>query len=103
MRENIFETNTLRALDRLGERGMGEQTGPLAAAYRFFRQLEAALRRVDNSSVSQLPHSPEDQTQLAKRAGLGTAEELLSTYSRERTAVHQVACAVLGIDGGHGG
>ncbi|MBV8899775.1 MAG: hypothetical protein JOY92_06635 [Verrucomicrobia bacterium] len=103
MREKVFETNSLHALERLTERGRGEQTGPLAAAYRFFRRLEAALRRVDNSSVSQLPQAPEDQAQLAKWAGFGTREALLSRYARERAEVHRIACAVLGVDGEHGG
>ncbi|MBV9998353.1 MAG: hypothetical protein JO015_04480, partial [Verrucomicrobia bacterium] len=96
MREKIFETNTLHALGRLGERGRESQTGTLADAYRFFRQLEAALRRVDNSSVSQLPQSPDDQAQLAKRVGFGSREELLSRYTRERGEVHRIVCDILG-------
>ena len=100
MRERIFETNTLHALDRLAERGWGSQAGLLAAAYRFIRSLEAALRRVDNSSVSQLPQSLEDQAHLAKRAGSATREDLLSRYARERAEVHRIACDVLGMEGG---
>ena len=96
MREQIFETNTLAALAALGQRGRGSQTGVLAGAYRFFRCLEAALRRVDNSSVSQLPQSPEDQVQLAKRAGFDSVGALLSRYTRERADVHRIVCDILG-------
>ncbi|MBV9491840.1 MAG: bifunctional [glutamate--ammonia ligase]-adenylyl-L-tyrosine phosphorylase/[glutamate--ammonia-ligase] adenylyltransferase [Verrucomicrobia bacterium] len=99
MREAMFETNTLRGLAKLAGRGMVAETDLLAAAYRFYRQLEATLRRVDNASVSNLPSSPDDQTRLAKRVGLSSREELLDRYTHERTRVHELVSSVLGIDG----
>jgi glutamate-ammonia-ligase adenylyltransferase len=99
MRADLPEVNTLRALRKLGDLGWGPEADLLAKAYRFYRRLESALRRLQNSSVSQLPRQAEEQRQLAARVDLEDEKALVARYTAEKAAVHQLACKILGVRG----
>jgi glutamate-ammonia-ligase adenylyltransferase len=71
MRENIWEPNWERAVDRLRERGCltDWDVADLKNAYAFLRRCESVLRRYENRSVSALPSDPNEQRKLAVRFG----------------------------------
>ena len=71
MRENIWESNWERAVDRLHERGRltDSDVADLKNAYAFLRRCESVLRRYENRSVSALPSDPSEQRKLAVRFG----------------------------------
>src|SRR5438552_2828189 len=71
MRENIWEPNWGRALDRLREtrRVTDSETVNLKNAYAFLRRCESVLRRFDNKSISAFPSDPSEQRRLAIRLG----------------------------------
>ena len=74
--------HTLAALNRLA--GIGaideEASYQLRRGYQFLRRIELALRRVDNTSVSQIPSDEHEQSVLAKRLGFATTAEFLGNY-----------------------
>ncbi len=69
MRENIWEPNWERVVDRLHERGCltDSDVADLKNAYAFLRRCESVLRRYENRSVSALPSDPNEQRKLAVR------------------------------------
>ncbi len=71
MRENIWEPNWERVVDRLHERGCltDSDVADLKNAYAFLRRCESVLRRYENRSVSALPSDPNEQRKLAVRFG----------------------------------
>ena len=71
MRENIWEPNWERAVDRLRERGRltDSDVADLKNAYAFLRRCESVLRRYENKSVLALPSDPNEQRKLAVRFG----------------------------------
>ena len=74
--------HTLAALNRLA--GIGaideEASYQLRRGYQFLRRIELVLRRVDNTSVSQIPVDEHEQSILAKRSGFATTAEFLGNY-----------------------
>ena len=71
MRENIWEPNWERAVDRLRESGClaDSEVVTLKEAYAFLRRCESVLRRFENRAVSALPSDPDEQRKLAIRLG----------------------------------
>ncbi len=90
MRHGIWEPNTVRALTTLAAAGVitAEAAAERGGDYLFLRRCEAAIRRVDNSSISILPPDPEGQRQLAIRLAFRTREDFLSRYDVAREAIH---------------
>jgi glutamate-ammonia-ligase adenylyltransferase len=87
MREGEREPGTLAALATLDSILPGKDRESLSEAYRFFRRIESALRRVDNTSVSVLPLAEHDQQVLARRVGFSSREELWESYRTLRNKV----------------
>src|SRR5438552_1976451 len=71
MRENIWEPNWERAVDRLHERRCltDSDAADLKNAYGFLRRCESVLRRYENKTVSALPGDSSEQRKLAIRLG----------------------------------
>jgi glutamate-ammonia-ligase adenylyltransferase len=87
MRDEIRESNTLAALDKLTLQLSDAEKETLRNAYRFLRKLESVLRRVDNVSVSTLPANEEDQRRVAKWMGFESREPFLDEYREHRERV----------------
>ncbi|MBV8377717.1 MAG: hypothetical protein JO279_12020, partial [Verrucomicrobia bacterium] len=84
MKHLVPETNTLQAIEKLtGILDSGESE-VLRATYRFLRRVESVLRRVSNSSISQLPSNAEELRVLAIRLGFPGREEFLDEYTAYR-------------------
>jgi glutamate-ammonia-ligase adenylyltransferase len=84
MKNCVMETNTLAAIDRLGSLLDGVQRDILRSAYIFLRRVESVLRRVSNSSVSQLPSRKEELRALARRLEFTNEKEFLEVYDVRR-------------------
>jgi len=90
MRENVWEPNSQRALERLREREVfsdGEVT-KWNQSYEFLRQCESALRRYENKPVSSLPNDPSEERKLAVRLGLDNLEGFRRRYVDARESIH---------------
>ena len=88
MKHQVQETNTLQAIGKLsGVLGPGESV-VLRATYSFLRRVESVLRRVSNSSISQLP-----SIRRASRAGdsprVPDHQEFLDEYTARRNQAKQ--------------
>ena len=90
MRENVWEPNSQRALDRLRERGLfnDAEATKLKQSYGFLRQCESALRRYENKTVSSLPNAPSAQQRLAIRLGYHNLETFRRNYIDARESIH---------------
>ena len=90
MRENIWEQNWERAVDRLQERGdLGSSdVAKLKNSYAFLRRCELVLRRYDNRGVSTLPIDPGQQRKFAIRLGYHEFEAFHRDYLDARDAIH---------------
>ena len=90
MKHQVQETNTLEAIGKLsGGLDPGERV-VLRAAYSFLRRVESVLRRVSNSTISQLPSNPEELRVLAIRLGFANQEEFLKEYTARRAQVEVI-------------
>jgi glutamate-ammonia-ligase adenylyltransferase len=92
MRENVWEPNSQRALDRLRERGLfnDAEATKLKQSYGFLRQCESALRRYENKAVSSLPNDPSAQQRLAIRLGYQNLETFRRDYIDARESIHML-------------
>jgi len=90
MKNCVMETNTLGAIDRLGPLLDSAQRDILRSTYIFLRRVESALRRVSNSSVSQLPSRKEELRGLAHRLDLANEKEFLEVYDLRRKQVQEI-------------
>jgi glutamate-ammonia-ligase adenylyltransferase len=90
MRENIWEPNWERAVDRLRERRCltESEAAKLKNAYGFLRRCEAVLRRYDNKSVSAFPGDPNEQRKLAIRLGYEEFDAFRQRYADARETIH---------------
>ena len=90
MRENIWEPNWQRAVDRLRERGhlTDSDAAKLKEAYAFLRRCEFILRRYENNSVSALPSDLSEQRRLAIRLGYYDFEPFRRNYVDAREIIH---------------
>jgi glutamate-ammonia-ligase adenylyltransferase len=61
------EPNTLDAIAAVADQLSPTERVDLTQDYLFFRRMESAVRRVENSSVSQLPSNIPDQEKIARR------------------------------------
>ena len=92
MRENIWEPNWERAVDRLHERGCltDSDVANLKNAYAFLRRCESVLRRYENKTVSALPGDSSEQRKLAVRLGHYDFETFRETSVAARETIHAV-------------
>jgi glutamate-ammonia-ligase adenylyltransferase len=90
MRENIWEPNLRRAIDRLHQGGHmnDSEVTTLENAYGVLRRCELVLRRYDNRTVSTLPNDPEEQRKFAVRLGYPELETLRRNYVNARETIH---------------
>src|SRR6267143_6973398 len=90
MRENIWEQNFERAIDRLHRHGhmTDSEVAKLKNAYGLLRRYELVLRRFDNRSVSTLPDDPVEQRKFAVRLGYNEFDALRHDYINARDAIH---------------
>lgn len=90
MRENIWEPNWERAVDRLRERGIlsDAEAAKLKQAYGLLRRYESARRRYENKAVSTLPSDPGEQRKVSVRLGYDDFEAFRHDYNDAREAIH---------------
>ena len=90
MRENIWEPNWERAVDRLRESGClaDSEVATLKEAYAFLRRCESVLRRFENRAVSALPSDPDEQRKLAIRIGYEEFDVFRERYVDARETIH---------------
>jgi glutamate-ammonia-ligase adenylyltransferase len=74
--------HTLAALNRLAAIGAVDEEAScqLRCGYQFLNRIESVLRRINNTSVSQIPVDEREQSFLAKRMGFATTAEFLGNY-----------------------
>jgi glutamate-ammonia-ligase adenylyltransferase len=89
MRENIWEPNWQRTVDRLHERGIlkNAEAAKLKQAYGLLRRYESALRRYENKAVSALPSDPGEQRKVAVHLGYDDSETFRRDYLDAREAI----------------
>ena len=93
--------NTLAALAALAASsflGKDEQRS-LTEAYFFLRTVEHRLQTMHNRQVHSLPSDDQALAMLARRTGLASGTELLSTIEAHRRNVRAVFDAVMHVDG----
>jgi len=90
MRENIWEPNWERAVDRLRKRAILDdaETAKLKQAYGFLRRCESVLRRYENKAVSVLPPDSGEQKKVSVRLGYDDFEAFRRDYLNARNAIH---------------
>jgi glutamine synthetase adenylyltransferase len=90
MRENVWEQNWERAVDRLHEHAQFDdsETERLKNAYALLRRCELVLRRHDNRSVSSLPSDPPEQRKFIVRLGYEDVDTFRRDYVSAREAIH---------------
>jgi glutamate-ammonia-ligase adenylyltransferase len=90
MRENMWEQNFERAIDRLHRHGhmTDSEVANLKSAYGLLRRCELVLRRFDNRSVSTLPDDPVEQRKFAVRLGYNEFDAFRHDYINARDAIH---------------
>jgi glutamate-ammonia-ligase adenylyltransferase len=90
MKHRVPETNTLEAITKLTDVLDPDEGVVLRATYSFLRRVESVLRRVSNSSVSQLPSNAEDLRVLAIRLGFASRQEFLDEYTARRNQAEAI-------------
>ena len=96
MKHQIEETNTLSAIGRLTDFLDSGESEILRTAYSFLRRIESILRRVSNSSISQLPPHEEEIRQLAIRMGYSRKQDFLHEYESHRDHAEKIILEHLG-------
>jgi glutamate-ammonia-ligase adenylyltransferase len=96
MKHQVKETNTLSAIGRLTDFLDSAESEILRAAYCFLRRAESVLRRVSNSSISQLPSHEEELRHLAIRMGFSRKEDFLHEYTSHRDQAEKIIQEHLG-------
>ena len=92
----IRESNTLHALQRLGNEGLlnEQETATLSEAYVFLRQLEHKLQTMLNTQTHAFPRDKTTQLTLARRLGFSSAQELHHRYNTCLASVRGIFDAV---------
>ena len=90
----VRSPSTLKALDLLGEAGLldGKTVHDLRAAYLFFRKTEHCIQINHQLQTHELPRTPGDQEELARRMGYrdGALERFLVDLDRHRKVVEEL-------------
>jgi [glutamine synthetase] adenylyltransferase / [glutamine synthetase]-adenylyl-L-tyrosine phosphorylase len=95
MKHQIPETNTLQAIAKLASVLDAGQSVVLRGTYSFLRRVESVLRRVSNSSISQLPSNAEELRVMAIRLGFTGRQEFLDEYTARRNQVEAIIQEIL--------
>jgi glutamate-ammonia-ligase adenylyltransferase len=92
MRENVWEQNLDRAIDRLHDEGhmTDGEAAKLESAYGMLRRCELVLRRYENRSVSTLPNDPDEQRKFAVRLGYSEFDTFRPEYINARETIHRL-------------
>lgn len=90
MKHQVPETNTLQAIAKLTSVLDAGKSVVLRATYIFLRRVESVLRRVSNSSISQLPSNAEELRVVALRLGFAGSRELLNEYTVRRNQAEAI-------------
>jgi len=90
MRENLWEQNLERAIDRLHQHGQmnDSEVAKFKDAYGLLRRFELVLRRYENRSVSMLPNDPDEQRKFAVRVGYNVFDAFRRDYVNARDMIH---------------
>jgi glutamate-ammonia-ligase adenylyltransferase len=84
------EPNTLDAIAVVADQLSPTERADLTQDYLFFRKMESALRRIENSSVSQLPSSIPDQEKIAHRLGFTDRATMIKDQGSRRQRVESL-------------
>jgi glutamate-ammonia-ligase adenylyltransferase len=79
--------NTLDAIAAVADQLSPTERAELTQDYLFFRKMESVLRRVENSSVLQLPSSISDQEKIARRLGFTDRAAMIEDQRQRRERV----------------
>jgi [glutamine synthetase] adenylyltransferase / [glutamine synthetase]-adenylyl-L-tyrosine phosphorylase len=90
MEHRVEEVNTMEAIGKLTNVLDSGEVVVLRAAYSFLRRVESVLRRVSNSSISQLPSNAEELRVLAKRLGFAGQRQFLDEYTARRNQAEAI-------------
>ena len=90
MKHQVPETNTLQAIGKLTSVLDAGESVVLRATYIFLRRVESVLRRVSNSSISQLPSNAEELRVVAIRLGFAGSREFLNEYTVRRNQAEAI-------------
>src|SRR5436190_11112127 len=90
MREDLWEQNLERAIDRLHQHGQmnDSEVAKLKDAYGLLRRFELVLRRYENRSVSTIPNDPDEQRKFAVRLGYHVFDAFRRDYVNARDTIH---------------
>jgi glutamate-ammonia-ligase adenylyltransferase len=90
MRENLWEQNLERAIDRLHQHGQmnDSEVAKLKDAYGLLRRFELVLRRYENRSISTIPNDPDEQRKFAVRLGYHVFDAFRRDYVNARDTIH---------------
>ena len=90
MREDLWEQNLERAIDRLHQHGQmnDAEVAKLKDAYGLLRRFELVLRRYENRSVSMIPNDPDEQHKFAVRLGYHVFDAFRRDYVNARDTIH---------------
>ncbi len=90
MRENTWEPNLERAIDRLQQQGhmSDSEVAKFKHAYALLRRCELVLRRYENRSVSTLPRDPHEQRKFIVRLGYQDPDAFRRDYLNARETIH---------------
>ncbi|MBI5821111.1 MAG: bifunctional [glutamate--ammonia ligase]-adenylyl-L-tyrosine phosphorylase/[glutamate--ammonia-ligase] adenylyltransferase [Verrucomicrobia bacterium] len=96
----VRRPHTLEALGELGKIGAltEEEVRHLREDYMVQRRIELVLRRLQNTSSSCLPASPEEQAAMACRLGAASLEEFWKIYRAARQRVRALYQKVFGVN-----
>jgi [glutamine synthetase] adenylyltransferase / [glutamine synthetase]-adenylyl-L-tyrosine phosphorylase len=84
------EPNTLDAIAAVADQLSPTEREDLTQDYLFFRKIESVLRRIENSSVSQLPSSIPDQEKIAHRLGFPDRATMIKDQRLRRQRVESL-------------
>ena len=84
------EPNTLDAIAAVADQLNPSERVDLTQDYLFFRKMESALRRIENSSASQLPSSIPDQEKIAHRLGFTDRATMIKDQGLRRQRVESL-------------
>jgi [glutamine synthetase] adenylyltransferase / [glutamine synthetase]-adenylyl-L-tyrosine phosphorylase len=89
------EPNTLDAIAAVADQLTPTERVELTQDYLFFRKMESVLRRMENSSVSQLPSSIPDQEKIARRLGFTDRAAMIEDQRGRRERVEGIFQSVI--------
>jgi [glutamine synthetase] adenylyltransferase / [glutamine synthetase]-adenylyl-L-tyrosine phosphorylase len=90
IRSGKREPNILDAIAAVAEQLTQTERAELTQDYLFFRKMESVLRRIENSSVSQLPSSTSDQEKIARHLDFADRAAMIEDQRCRRQRVEAI-------------